>query len=242
MGKFLDKRISSLSLLTSLAFHACLLLVGHAAIAYSLTMPIGADRSVLLELNPKLSVKSEAPVRGDKTATVDQSISEIKNQELSADAAPRNLGWDDREFKERQSRMDAKIEAIREQIKKIKSAQTNQSGALLKGFELVSAGLESESWKSYLSKLRQQVLEKWYPMILSREGQLDTSEAQLDFFIGSDGRVLSYEIAKLSGTQEFAELCLEAFRRAIGAELKESKSGVKLAGNSLKVSLFFYYQ
>ncbi len=240
MNLYSGKNFSAPSVLISLCVHAGILLIGHAAVAYSWVIPIQTEQSILLELNSSASHPKSSAQKAALPKTEEKPQNPAPEKEKLADAAPKNSGWDNREFQDRQARMDQKIELIREQIRKIKEGQS--TGAELKGFELISAGLDSESWRSYLAKLRRQVLEKWYPMILSRESQLKTSEARLDFYIGTDGRVVAYEIADLKGVPVFGEICLEAFRRAIGTEASLARQAVKPVGNFLKVSLFFYYQ
>lgn len=242
MSHFSEKHLRAFSLTVSLCAHGALLVFGHAAIAYSSIIPIQFDRSILLELNSFVSADRPARESKAQTKLSAKPTRRIKPREKLAEAAPRNFGWNDREFKERQSRMDAKIEAIRHQIKKMRETRSEESHGQLKGFELISAGLDGESWRAYLAKLRKQVLDQWYPLILSREDELDTSEVRLDFFIGTNGQILDYKIAESSGSEKFSELCLEAFKRAIVPGSNGEKSTVNPEDGSLKVSLFFYYQ
>jgi len=242
MSQFSEKHLRVFSLVISVCAHAALLVFGYTAVAYSSVITPQFDQSILVELNSFASAAHLPQKVKVPSDPIQKSTSRVKPAEKSAQAAPKNPGWNDREFNERQGRMDAKIETIRDQIKKMREARSEEFRGQLKGFELVSAGLESESWKAYLAKLRKQVLDQWYPLILSHEDELDVSEVRLDFFIGTNGQILEYKIAESSGSEKFSELCLEAFKRAIAHGLNGEKRATGQESGSLKISLFFYYQ
>lgn len=242
MTQFSEKHLRIFSLIISTFVHAALLVFGYTAVAYSSVITPQFDQSILVELNSSVSAAHRPQEVKVSSKPIEKPASRVKPAERLDQTAPKNSGWNDREFKERQGRMDVKIKTIRDQIKKMREARSEEFRGQLKGFELVSAGLESESWRAYLAKLRRQVLDQWYPLILSHEDELDASEVRLDFFIGTSGQILEYKIAESSGSEKFSELCLEAFKRAITPGLSGEKRSVGQESGSLKVSLFFYYQ
>ena len=138
--------------------------------------------------------------------------------------------------------MDSKIDAIRAQIKKIRESASEKPEMELKGFEVVSAGQESAAWRDYLARLRKKVLEKWYPLVLSSENELDQSEVRLDFILNGDGSIKNYEIAEWTGSEKFRDLCLESFKRAMPFQLAQTIEETAKSSAPFKVSLFFYYQ
>ena len=242
MDKFSNIKLRFSSLTLSLIAHMLLLVLGHATFAYSSVLPDQFYQSVLVELNP-LRPKARLPVSQKiENLTVPKKTEIAKSNPNFSQRHSAGFKWNDREFKARQTRMDAKIDALRAQIKQMRESTAAKLDTELKGFELVSVGLESESWKDYLAKLRKKVLEKWYPLVLASEDELNQSEVRLDFFINARGGIEKYEIAEWKGSEKFRDLCLESFKRAMPFQLMQIVQELKKSSEPLKVSLFFYYQ
>ena len=237
MRFFSGKKIRFFSFGASLTFHSLLILGGSFASPTNPSTRSASSQPLFLELNLVSHIRNEIQTANRML----KQIQKLKTPPLETLAVKTSLQTSV-SLPEPKERISRKINLIR---KKLYTSIKHQSGAKnlgVQGFQVVSGEESKPEWDSYLIAVRQKVLQFWYPRVAQAGERLVKSEARLDFVVSKNGNVREYNISEWSGSQEFKELSLEAFKQALpfgplpGGKWQTDKR------EEFLLSLFFYYQ
>lgn len=223
-------RIRFSSWLASLTFHV--ILFGLLSPIFSAKALFGFNRpsSVLIRL-------IKAPIPEKNSAVQKAPLTHAVKSEIQKPASlPEKEA-----LKEKQKQIDEKINIIRRKLHQ--AFRRNQyRERKVKHLEAVSVKMQSRGWLTYLAKLRENVLEKWYPRLVQDEGKFAASEVRIDFILKKTGEIENIRVGSWKGSELFRELSLKSFKEALPlAPLPKDEFRFQ-KDESMPASFFFYYQ